>query len=111
MYAPTFDHAVKDPEPDAIAVLPSHKLVLIEGLYVCRSDWPSDLLDERWLLDTDPTLARQRLIARHLASGIAQTTEEATERADGSDAANWQRARPLSLADRRFVVVDDASLH
>ena len=111
VFAPAFDHARKDPDFDAIAILPQHRLVLIEGLYVCRSDWPAHLLDERWLLDTDPALARQRLIARHLSSGIVTTEDEAVIRADGSDAENWRRARPLTLADRHFVVADDASLH
>lgn len=31
IFAPSFDHAVKDPKENDIAILPSHKIVLFEG--------------------------------------------------------------------------------
>jgi pantothenate kinase len=31
---PAFDHEVHDPEEDAITILPSHKVILVEGNYL-----------------------------------------------------------------------------
>ncbi len=43
IYAPSFDHAVKDPVADAIAILPAQRIVIFEGNYL--------VLDKRTLAD------------------------------------------------------------
>jgi pantothenate kinase len=87
--APSFDHAVKDPTPEAIRIMPHHRIILIEGLYTFLSIEPwcqgGKLLDERWFVDVDILEARRRLIARHVVTGVAKDWEEAAARADTND--------------------------
>ena len=57
---PAFDHEVHDPEEDAIAVTPSHKVVVVEGNYLLLPEEPwrqlydgeDAILDETWFVDT-----------------------------------------------------------
>ena len=87
--APSFDHAVKDPCPHAVTILPEHRIVVIEGLYTFLSIPPwieaGKLLDERWLVELDPTVASDRLVKRHVTSGVAKDLEEALWRAAEND--------------------------
>lgn len=68
LYAPTFDHALKDPVPNGLTILPSHRIVLIEGLYAFTNtpEWrpASETLDERWLVEVDISEATRRLVQR-----------------------------------------------
>lgn len=87
--APSFDHAVKDPVEDSIHILPEHRIILIEGLYVALSIPPwaaaAEELDERWVLTVEESIARERIAARHLRAGICPTREAALHRADAND--------------------------
>ena len=89
IYAPSFSHTLKDPTPDAILIYPHHRVVVIEGLYTFLRIAPWDvaarLLDERWFVDVDPAEARERLIRRHVITGVAKDREEAEWRADNND--------------------------
>ncbi|QRW05741.1 uridine kinase [Ceratobasidium sp. AG-Ba] len=68
LYAPTFDHALKDPSPKALKILPSYRIVIIEGLYtfIDTPAWraAAEALDERWLVDVDIPEATRRLVQR-----------------------------------------------
>lgn len=90
VYAPSFDHALKDPTPRAVAVHPHHRIVLIEGLYGFLGIEPwreaAEMLDERWWLDVSEEEAEQRLVARHVRSGVAGNLEEAIWRSRENDA-------------------------
>lgn len=87
--APSFDHALKDPTPDAVLIQPYHRAVVIEGLYTFLSITPwkeaATLLDERWFIAVDPSEARRRLVARHVLTGVAKDMEEAEWRAKEND--------------------------
>jgi pantothenate kinase len=87
--APSFDHAVKDPCPHAVSILTEHRIIIIEGLYTFLSLSPwvdaGELLDERWLVELDSTVASNRLVKRHVKSGIAKDWEEAQWRAVEND--------------------------
>lgn len=87
--APSFDHALKDPTPDAVLIQPYHRVVIIEGLYAFLSITPwkeaGALLDVRWYIQVDPVEARRRLVARHVLTGVAKDTKEAEWRADEND--------------------------
>jgi pantothenate kinase len=48
----------------------------------------STLFDELWFVSVDRDVARERLIARHLAAGLADTPEAAAKRADENDLLN-----------------------
>ena len=84
IYAPSFDHAIKDPVADDIPISPQSKVVIFEGLYLSlnRDPWnlASDLMDELWFIDVDRDIARNRLIKRHVASGIVPDAAAAEHR-------------------------------
>jgi len=88
---PTFDHAVKDPEEDAILVGPEVQVIIVEGLYLLlrESGWESleGLFEQVWFLNTPPELCHERLLARHQSAwGISK--EEAQQRIDQNDGIN-----------------------
>lgn len=87
--APSFDHAVKDPVPDAISVYPHHRIVIIEGLYAFLDVDPwskaAALLDYRFFIRVGFEVAKSRLAKRHFVSGITQTLEDGTRRAEQND--------------------------
>ncbi|CAE6475273.1 unnamed protein product, partial [Rhizoctonia solani] len=89
IYAPTFDHTLKDPAPNGQTILPSHRIVLIEGLYtfISTPEWKAagEALDERWLVDIDIPEATRRLVQRHVVTGVAKDLEEASWRAENND--------------------------
>ncbi|KAK8073262.1 hypothetical protein PG994_004161 [Apiospora phragmitis] len=95
IHAPSFDHAVKDPKQDDIVILPGHRVVVLEGNYLTldREPWRSAaaLMDQRWFVEVDFAVARRRLVARHVAAGIAQDEAEAGKRADENDLVNGEQ--------------------
>ncbi|KAF3903818.1 hypothetical protein AA313_de0205539 [Arthrobotrys entomopaga] len=107
IYAPSFDHAIKDPVYDDVTILPSQKIIVFEGNYLCfqpsdipenppeRSTYPSplwseiaNLFDERWVLSTPLEITTSRLALRHLKAGIVKSLNEGYTRANGSDKQN-----------------------
>lgn len=94
IYAPSFDHAIKDPVQDSIAVLPGHRIVVVEGLYVLldREPWCSAAreMDVRVLVRTERETAVSRLVRRHVAAGIAADEEAADRRARENDLVNGE---------------------
>lgn len=86
---PAFDHAEKDPRPDAIRIGPATEVVVVEGLYLLMSDWRlAPLFDFTIFLDCDLEFALDRVAARHLACGIADSPEAARDRAEFNDRVN-----------------------
>lgn len=86
---PEFDHAEKDPRPDAIRVTADTPLVIVEGIYVLMQAWQIEpLLDLRVFLDCELDTAVDRLTIRHVACGLAQTPEEGRHRAITNDRVN-----------------------
>ena len=94
IYAPSFDHAVKDPVEDDIPVAPTVKVCVFEGNYVAlnKDGWAeaASLMDEVWFVEVDEKLARQRLVKRHVKAGIVKDEVEAGQRADEIDLVNGQ---------------------
>lgn len=90
--APTFDHARKDPIPADMMILPDTRIVVMEGNYVALDEdlWRDarKLFDEVWFVDVDDQVARKRLAARHLRSGIVETIEDGDKRAVENDLVN-----------------------
>jgi pantothenate kinase len=91
-YAPSFDHAVKDPVEDDIAIAASVRIVIFEGNYCSLNHGPwkeaAELMDELWFVDVGFDTARKRLIHRHVKAGIAKDEIEAGKRADENDLVN-----------------------
>ncbi|GAA5923802.1 hypothetical protein JCM1841_005396 [Sporobolomyces salmonicolor] len=89
---PTFSHALKDPAPSPFPILPTHRIVVVEGLYALLDVEPwreaTDELDVKIWVDCDRAVARRRLIRRYLQSGIEPSKEAAEQRVDLSDIIN-----------------------
>ncbi|KAL1889593.1 hypothetical protein Sste5346_008842 [Sporothrix stenoceras] len=92
VFAPSFDHALKDPVADSIAIPPTARIVFIEGNYIAlnRAPWTeaAAIMDRLWYVNTPADVAVARLAKRHLASGIVADEKEAWERASGTDGMN-----------------------
>ncbi|KAM0755647.1 P-loop containing nucleoside triphosphate hydrolase protein [Meredithblackwellia eburnea MCA 4105] len=94
---PTFSHALKDPVASPFPLLPSHRVVIIEGLYALLNvpPWSTSVaaLDERVWIDVPREVARERLIKRHVKEGVEPTLGKAQVRVDTSDMlnGNWIR--------------------
>jgi pantothenate kinase len=103
MYAPSFDHSIKDPVDDDIAIAASVRVVVFEGNYCSLDKEPwkdaAELMDERWFVDVAFDVARKRLTHRHVKAGIAANEEEAGRRADENDLVNGQE-----IVDHRLDV-------
>jgi len=103
IYAPSFDHSIKDPVENSIPILPppAHRIVVIEGIYVLldKSPWreAAEMMDLRVFVRVDGETARRRLVRRHLAAGIAATEEEADKRARENDLVNGEMIERLLL--------------
>ncbi|KAI1820285.1 P-loop containing nucleoside triphosphate hydrolase protein [Xylaria intraflava] len=95
IFAPSFDHAVKDPRENDIAIRPEHRIVVFEGNYVVLDKAPwreaAELMDERWFVEVEFGVARRRLGARHVKAGIARDEAEALKRADENDLVNGRQ--------------------
>lgn len=92
IWAPTFDHAVKDPIEQGLLIGPENRIVLVEGIYVTLDEvvWrdAARIFDELWFVKVDFEVARKRLRERHLRAGIVQTLEEGDKRAVENDLVN-----------------------
>lgn len=53
LYAPSFDHAAKDPVEDDIYISSAQRVVILEGNYLLMDEWPWDgiqgLVDETYV--------------------------------------------------------------
>ncbi|KAL1862280.1 hypothetical protein Plec18170_001105 [Paecilomyces lecythidis] len=90
--APAFDHKVKDPVQDAIAITPDASIIILEGNYllVDEPEWRelAGLVDYRIFVDADIEEARERLAKRHVRAGIEKTLEDGFRRVDSNDYLN-----------------------
>ncbi|CAH7687242.1 P-loop containing nucleoside triphosphate hydrolase protein [Phakopsora pachyrhizi] len=91
--APSFSHTLKDPVKDSIPILPNNSIIILEGLYTLLDDgdvWrkASSLVHLGVLIETPIEIARQRLIQRHVLSGICKNLDQASSRADFNDLPN-----------------------
>jgi len=98
--APAFDHAKKDPSPDAIVVESYHKMVIVEGLYLLlqHEPWRSLVLpkfDLRCFISISEKRASKRVVKRHLAAGLSDTIEHAQARWDNNDSTNASQIMTL----------------
>jgi pantothenate kinase len=106
--APSFDHAIKDPKEDDIAIEPTHRILVFEGLYITLDKPPwndaAALMDETWFVDVDFDVARKRLIRRHVQAGIAENEADADKRARENDLVNGQEILDNRLRVDEVVV-------
>ncbi|KAK4998974.1 hypothetical protein LTR66_001895 [Elasticomyces elasticus] len=115
IYAPSFDHAVKDPVEDDIPISPTSRILILEGNYLSLGtgapEWKeaAEMMDELWFVEVDEAVARERLTKRHVLSGIAANEEEARKRADEIDLVNGREiSRGRLKCDETIVSEEDA---
>jgi len=90
VYAPAYRRGLEEPIAASIAVPQSVTYIFTEGNYLLaeQSPWNSvrGFLDEVWFIDLAQSVRLQRLVQRHIASGMAPAAAEAW--AHGTDEAN-----------------------
>ncbi|KAJ5160921.1 uncharacterized protein N7482_007925 [Penicillium canariense] len=90
--APAFDHEVKDPVEDGIAITSVTNIIIVEGNYLLLNEpgWRdlASLVDYRVFVDTDLQEARERTAKRHVMAGIEKTLEDGYRRVDSNDYLN-----------------------
>ena len=111
---PTFDHSVKDPVQNGKSIMKHHHIVIVEGLYLFLDEEPwkskvSPYFDERWLLQCDWDLAEQRIIKRHVESGVTENEQSALLRWNDNDKPNGQFLLKKLDRDRLHVVMNSLS--
>lgn len=98
VFAPSFDHAIKDPIADDIAIPRTARVVIVEGLYVAlKSDgtqlspaWSEacELMDEVWHISVPIPVATERVAKRNFQAGLSPTLEAALDRTEKNDMRN-----------------------
>ena len=108
IHAPSFDHAVKDPVADNVAIAPTARIIVLEGNYLSLNQglWKeaASLMDELWFVEVGWETARKRLVGRHVKAGIAADEEEARRRVEENDFVNG-RAIVEGRLDCQEVIV------
>lgn len=112
IYAPSFDHAVKDPKENDIPIEPTTRILVFEGLYLSlgKNPWQeaAGLMDEQWFVEVGMETARRRLVPRHVKAGIASSVEEAERRVTENDLVNGEEiVRDRMQVDEVIVSKDD----
>lgn len=106
-YAPSFDHAVKDPVEGDITIPATCRVIFFEGNYLGLDKEPwnqaARLMDELWFVDVDFEVARQRLIKRHVKAGIAKDEADADKRARENDLVNGKEIVDFRLPMQEVV--------
>lgn len=114
IYAPSFDHAIKDPVENDIQVPPTARIVLFEGNYLSLNKglWKeaAALMDELWFVEVDLAIARRRLVGRHVKAGIVKDKIEADKRVTENDFVNGREIIEESLPIQEIIesIEDDA---
>ncbi|KAJ5325973.1 uncharacterized protein N7506_009075 [Penicillium brevicompactum] len=107
IYAPSFDHAIKDPVDDDIAIPANCRVLFFEGNYLSLNKEPwktaAGLMDELWFVDVDFEVARKRLVTRHVLAGIAKDEAEADKRATENDLVNGREIVDCRLPVQEVV--------
>ncbi len=106
IYAPSFDHAVKDPVANDIAIPPTARIIIFEGNYLSLNEPPWNeiavSMNELWFVEVDFETARRRLVARHLRAGLETDEQAALKRVEENDLVNGRE-----IVEGRIQVVDE----
>jgi pantothenate kinase len=109
--APSFDHAVKDPVADGVIVPAGTEIIIFEGLYLLLDSEPwqqiGAMADERWFVQVDPEVAKERVAVRHVAAGIEPDLESGRRRVEANDELNGRFINEHSKV--RDVVIQSVS--
>lgn len=103
-----FDRNIEEPVPDAIAIPPEKRIIVVEGNYLLHEagGWGevAPLLDETFALALDDAVRRERLVDRHIRFG--KTPEAARAWTFGPDEANARViAESATRADHEIALL------
>ncbi|KAK3996731.1 ATP-dependent kinase [Cladorrhinum sp. PSN332] len=102
IYAPSFDHALKDPVEGGIKVDAAARVVVFEGNYTLLPTCPwtqvLPLYHLKFFISAPEPTLRHRLASRHLAAGLVPTLELGRDRADFNDIPNGRQIQEGVLA-------------
>lgn len=108
IYAPSFDHAIKDPVENEIIIPVTTRILLFEGNYLSLNKglWreAAALMDELWFVEVDFEVARRRLIKRHLMAGIAANETEADKRVTQNDLVNGKEIIDCRMEVQEVII-------
>ncbi|OAX79194.1 hypothetical protein ACJ72_06486 [Emergomyces africanus] len=108
LFAPSFDHAIKDPVEDDVPLPATSRVVFFEGNYLSLDKEPwneaARLMDELWFVEVDFETARKRLVARHVKAGVAKDEEEADRRAVENDLVNGREIVDFRMDVQEVIV-------
>lgn len=111
LYAPSFDHAVKDPKENDIPIAPTTRILVFEGNYLSLDKEPwntaAALMDELWFVEVDFETAKKRLIPRHVKAGISKDAEDAEKRIMENDLVNGQEIVDGRMEVHEIVISKD----
>ena len=113
IYAPTFDHATKDPLENGLHIPASVAILLFEGNYLLVDEQPwceiKSIVDSCWLVTVNEEVARQRVARRHVAAGIESDMASALARVDRNDILNGRYILEHSTvaADITFETINE----
>jgi len=103
---PAFDHATKDPEPNAIRVGTDCSLVIVEGNYLLLRDWNlEDCFDLTVFLDCDLNKAMDRVRKRLFECGITASPEEAARQVQSNDLINARLILDDGAKERAHLIL------
>lgn len=92
LLAPSFDHSFGDPIERAFVIPAGTPALLVEGNYLHLPDggwqYVGAQLDEIWYLDASLARCRERLVRRHVETGVASSTEGARKKIEQCDGPN-----------------------
>ncbi|PGG97059.1 hypothetical protein GX51_07511 [Blastomyces parvus] len=108
LYAPSFDHAIKDPVENDVPIPATSRVIFFEGNYLSLGKEPwkeaAGLMDELWFVEVDFETARKRLVARHVKAGIARDEAEADRRAVENDLVNGREIVDFRMEVQEVIV-------
>lgn len=132
IWAPSFDHKIKDPVADDISIPRMARVVIIEGLYTALSTpagkmdnsspefkadvgspWSEacNLMDEIWLISVPIPVATERVAKRNFKAGLSPTFEAAMKRTIENDMRNAKEILdnlpPKERLTERIDSIDD----
>ncbi|KAK4191489.1 putative kinase [Podospora australis] len=112
IFAPSFDHALKDPVEGSIRIEPWHRVVVFEGNYVLLNQTPwttaSSLLDLKVFINTSSTdILRKRLAARHVDAGLVPDLKAGEDRADFNDIPNGLQIQSSLVPDVALTILSE----
>ncbi|EGG07583.1 uncharacterized protein MELLADRAFT_105544 [Melampsora larici-populina 98AG31] len=114
--APSFSHTLKDPVEGGIVIQPDEQIILLEGLYALFNESPDwaeacKKLDFKVLIEVSNSVSGERLVQRHMRSGICDDPAEARQRVETNDAPNSDRLmRHMITPDWVLESIDDSSM-